>query len=98
MVSDPNEHAEVAAAAERCTTLTIDRGPVSLRRLYLPSVAEAQAAYDLAGELADASRSSSDFGAALHLCALARMDLHEQVERVVNRGGLLHIGAPGLQA
>ncbi|PZP92649.1 MAG: hypothetical protein DI587_31325 [Variovorax paradoxus] len=89
------EAASVAAAAVSAT-LTIDRGPLSLRRMYLPSVAEAQAAYDLASDLANTSRSSNNFGAALHLCVLARMDLHEQVERVVNRGGLLHIGAPAL--
>ena len=96
MVSNPTEHAEVAAVADRCTTLTIDRGPVSLRQLYLPNVAEAQAAYDLATSLAH--KADTNFGAALHSCALARMDLHEGVERVVVRGGLLHIGAQGLRA
>lgn len=97
MLSNLTEHAEVAAAAERGTTPTLDRGPVSLRKLYLPDVSAAQAAYNLATNLARKSR-SGNFSAALHLCTLARMDLHERVERVVNRGGLLHIGAPGLRA
>lgn len=96
MISHPAEHAEVAAAAASGVTLTIDRGPGSLRQLYLPNVAEAQAAYDLA--TGQAHKADTTFGAALHLCALARMDLHECVERVVVRGGLLHIGAPGLCA
>lgn len=96
MLTNTREHSAVAATSARGTTPTIDRGPVSLRKLYLPNVVAAQAAYDLASNLARKSR--RNFGAALHLCSLARMDLHEQVERAVNRGGLLHIGAPGLNA
>lgn len=94
MICNPTEHAKVAATA--AGGATIDRGPVSLRKLYLPDAAAAQSAYDLAFNLA--RKSQHNFGAALHLCALARMDLHERVERVVVRGGLLHIGAPGLAA
>ncbi|RCW73836.1 hypothetical protein [Pseudorhodoferax soli] len=96
MVTNPTEHAAVVAAHASRAALTIDRGPVSLRKLYLPDVFASQAAYDLASNLA--RKANRDFGAALHLCALARMDLHERVERVVIRGGLLHIGAPGLCA
>ncbi|KQP43939.1 hypothetical protein [Pseudorhodoferax sp. Leaf274] len=97
MVSNPTEYAEIAAAAESCATLTIDRGPVSLRCLYLPNVAEAQDAYDFASAVARRSR-GRNFGAAVHLCTLARMDVNECVERVVIRGGLLHIGVRGLRA
>lgn len=97
MVSNPTEHAAIAATAASGVTLTIDRGPVSLRQLYLPNVADAQAAYDLASDVAR-KRRSANFGAALHLATLARLDLNECVERVVVRGGLLHIVAPGLCA
>ena len=90
------EAAHVAAASAQGATPTIDRGPVSLRQLYLPNVVAAQAAYDLASNLARKRR--RNVGAALHLCSLARIDLNECVERVLNRGGLLHIGAPGLRA
>ena len=96
MPSHTTEHAAVAATSAQGATPTIDRGPVSLRKLYLPNAAEAQAAYDLATDLA--RKADATFGAALHLCSLARMDLHEAVERVVNRGGLLHIGAPALSS
>lgn len=91
------EAAHVAAAAAGSATLTIDRGPLSLRTHYLPAVESAQALYKFASKVLGKA-SEADCDAALRLASMARCELNEAIERVMARNGLLHVGTKGLRA
>lgn len=88
----------IAAAASR-PALTIDRH--RLRDLFLPAVRRQQHAHDVLLQLAtkSASQHREAEHAALCTAICAVEDKRDAcIERVRERGGLLHIGAPGALA